>query len=100
MLRFAAHRSKSGRIPRTSFYIGDSFKLHVSLENGSNLRIAVSASIKQDVKFAAGQGKQKWDGKTIATVANLPMPNRELHVTGIRATHVTGIRPSKYCQWT
>ena len=57
-------------VPRTSFYIGDSFKLQVSLENGSSLRIAVSASIKQDVKFAAGQGKHKWDGKTIATVAN------------------------------
>ena len=57
-------------VPRTSFYIGDSFKLQVSLENGSGLRIAVSASIKQDVKFAAGQGKHKWGGKTIATVAN------------------------------
>ena len=57
-------------VPRSSFYIGDSFKLQVSLENGSSHRIAVSASIKQDVKFVGGQGKHRWDGKTIATVAN------------------------------
>ena len=63
-------------VPKTTFYTGESFKLQVSLENGSSHRIAVSASIKQDVKFAAN-GKHKWEGKTIATAASTDAEPRE-----------------------
>lgn len=56
-------------VPKTGFCIGDSFPLHVSLENGSRRRITMTAAINQKVTYFA-QGHQHWGGKTLINVGS------------------------------
>ena len=41
-------------IPKTGFYIGESFQLHVSLENGSKRQLSMTVSLKEYIVYRAG----------------------------------------------
>ena len=46
-------------IPKTGFYIGESFQLHVSLENGSNRQVYLTATLKEYVTYyASGRSRR------------------------------------------
>ena len=54
-------------VPKSGFCIGESFQVHVSLENGSNRRVTVNAAIVQQVTYTA-QGGRRWSTKTLVAV--------------------------------
>ena len=56
-------------VPKTGFCIGESFQLHVSLENGSNRRLTIIVAIKQQVTYFA-QGHTNWSEKTLVSVGS------------------------------
>ena len=59
-------------IPKTGFCVGESFPLHVSIENGSNRRITLNATISQRVVYTA-RGHQRTSGKTLICMASDPI---------------------------
>ena len=63
-------------VPKTTFYTGETLELQISLENESGHRIALSAAVKEDVKYTAADGSHKWEGKTVATLANTEVEPR------------------------
>ena len=56
-------------VPKTGFCIGESFQLHISLENGSNRQLTIVAAIKQRVTYFA-QGHTNWSEKTLVSVGS------------------------------
>ncbi|CAI8004666.1 Arrestin domain-containing protein 4 [Geodia barretti] len=46
-------------VPKTGFFIGESFQLHISLENGSKRRVSLTATLKEYVTFAASGSSRK-----------------------------------------
>jgi hypothetical protein len=55
--------------PKTGFCLGESFEVHVSLENGSTRRVSIVALLKQSITYSA-QGHHRWGGKTLVSVAS------------------------------
>jgi hypothetical protein len=56
-------------VPKTGFCIGEPFQLHASLENGSNRRLTMNASIAQRVVYYA-QGHRHFGGKTLLSIGS------------------------------
>ena len=56
-------------LPKTGFVVGESFQLHVSLQNGSNRRVTMNANITQRVVYYA-QGHRRFSGKTFVSVGS------------------------------
>ena len=56
-------------VPKTGFYVGESFQLHVSLENGSGRRVSVVANIIQSVVYYA-QGHSRSIKNVLASVTS------------------------------
>ena len=56
-------------VPKTGFCIGESFPLHVSIENGSTRRITINAVIGQQVLYTA-EGHHNWGKKTLICVGS------------------------------
>jgi hypothetical protein len=40
-------------VPKTGFYIGDSFQLHISIQNRSKRRVSLTATLKEYITFTA-----------------------------------------------
>jgi hypothetical protein len=53
--------------PKTGFCLGESFQLHVSVENGSNRQVSISAVLKQSITYYA-RGGQRMSWKIHASV--------------------------------
>ena len=56
-------------VPKTGFYIGESFSSHVSIENGSRSSITLNAIISQNVFYSA-QGKQRRSQKSLISIGS------------------------------
>ena len=56
-------------LPKTGFVVGESFQLNVSLQNGSNRRVTMNASIAQRVVYYA-DGHQRCSGKTFVSIGS------------------------------
>ena len=57
-------------VPKTGFCIGESFQLHISLENGSNRRLTIVAAIQYRMAHFA-QGHTNWsENKTVVSVGS------------------------------
>ena len=59
-------------IPKTGLCVGEVFPLHVSIENGSNRRITLKATISQHVVYTAIE-HQRTSGKTLICMASDPI---------------------------
>ena len=65
-------------VPKTGFYIGESFTLNVSLENGSRRRLTLIASIRQNVRYYA-QGHCRGSRKTLNSIGSDAIQPRATH---------------------
>ena len=56
-------------VPKSGFCVGESFQLHVSLENGSGRRVSVFADIIQNVVYYA-QGHSRSSGNALVSIGS------------------------------
>lgn len=80
-------------VPKTGFCVGESFTLHTSVENGSNRRITLSASICQLVVYTA-QDHQRTSRKTLSNFESDPIEPRTTRewdpVVAVPVTEIIG----------
>ena len=56
-------------VPKTGFCIGESFPLHVTIENGSRRQATLRAAIIQRILYIA-HGHQRFSNKVLMTIGS------------------------------
>jgi hypothetical protein len=78
-------------VPKTGFFIGESFQLQISLENGSKRRVSLTATLKEYVTFSASGSSRKISRSLYAIRTNRVERQQTEHLDKTIMVPLTGV---------